>query len=106
MVETLPVDGSQDGFPRTAGWFAVVIESTRQTDAVGPAMMTAAVPAQAVDKCQSGFGRACWRCLREEAALPDFDRVRARSGQRDEWIGHVMEKKETGKLLLFDSLHP
>jgi hypothetical protein len=69
-------------------------------------MMTAAVPAHGVDECQGGFWRACRRGLREEAALPDFDRVRARSGQRGEWIGHVMEKKETGKLLLFDSLHP
>jgi hypothetical protein len=106
MVETLPVDGGQDGFAGTAGWFAVVIESTGLTDAVGPAMMAAAVPAQAGDKCQGGFGRVCWRRLREEAALPDFDCVRARSSQRGEWIGHVMEKKETGKLLLFDSLHP
>jgi hypothetical protein len=30
--------------------------------------------------------------LREEAALLDFDRVRARSSQRDEWIGHVLER--------------
>lgn len=99
MVETLSVDGGQDGFARTAGGFAVVIESTGLADALGPTMMTATVPEQAVDECQRGFRRACGRRLREEAAFPDFDRVRARSSQRNECIGHGVGEGETGNYL-------
>jgi len=83
-IETLPVDGGQDGFAGTAGWLAVVIEAVGLTDAVCPAMMTAAVAAQAVDKRHGGFRRACWRRLREEAALLDFDCVRAGRSQGGE----------------------
>jgi len=89
----LPVDGGQDGFAGAAGWFAVVIEAVGLADAVGPAMVTAAVVAQAVDERHGGFGRARWRRLREEAALLDLDRVRAGRSQCGEWIGHVAERR-------------
>lgn len=91
-VETLSIDGGQDGFAGAAGGLAIVVEAVGLVDAVGSAMATAAVVAQAGDKRHGGFGRACRRRLREEAALLDFDRVRARSSQRDEGIRHGMER--------------